>query len=475
MQAEPHPSQFPSVRESGVGVNAGVAGGECWSVFDTLKILVHTLIFHAYTETMSGAKYEQFDFEDLATRATTVFQPRTPITTRDLFAGRWNELMAVVDAVNQVGLHAVIFGERGVGKTSLANVIAPTIYALDDPNSQDFNPKGRIIMKTVATSSDMFSSIWVKLFRDISLLDDRPVAGFQPGQKGRVSLLEAYGLVQPITVDDVRRVLTNIPASVFIIDEFDRVAASAMKEFTDLIKTLSDFSVDTTVVLVGVSDTIGNLVGDHASIVRAISQVFLRRMLPVELKKILTNAEEKLGVNFDDDAAQLIVHVSQGLPHYTHLIGLHAVRVAALNQTTTISRKTVFTALDKATTQAEQSTRDRHSRAIHSSHKDALYRHILLACAIAAAQEQDPLGYFTPSSVVKPLSSILGRAVEIATFNSHLSAFSQLGRGNVLERIGLARAYRFRFQDPMVVPFTFMDAVSSGIVDEDHLARLLSE
>lgn len=420
-----------------------------------------------------------FDFDDLVTRATTVFQPRTPITTRDLFAGRWDELMAVVDAVNQIGLHAVVYGERGVGKTSLANVVASTVYAMDapdDPTTATFNPKGRVIVKTVATTSDTFSSIWVKLFRDISLIDDKPTAGFRPGQKDRVSLLDAYGLDTSVSVDDVRRVLSNIPESVFIVDEFDRVPAATVKEFTDLIKTLSDFSVDSTVVLVGVSDTIGNLVADHASIVRAISQVFLRRMLPVELRKILANAEEKLDITFVDDAAQLTVHVSQGLPHYTHLIGLHAVRVAAEAQTAPIiSRQDVFRALNRATTQAEQSTRTRHSKAIHSSHKDALYRQILLACAVAAAQEQDPLGYFTPSAVIEPLGSILGRPVEIATFNSHLSAFSQAERGNVLERDGQPRAYRFRFQDPMVVPFTFMEAVTNGIVDEDHLARLLSD
>jgi len=429
-----------------------------------------------YTEAMNNANNAPFDYDDLLARATTVFQPRTPITSRDLFAGRWNELMAVVDAVNQVGLHAVIFGERGVGKTSLANVVTPTVFALDDPNSESLNPKGRVIVKTVSTTSDTFASIWVKVFKDITLINNRPVAGFYPGPKERVSILEAYGLGSALTVDDVRRVLTNIPDSVFIVDEFDRVPPATMKEFTDLIKTLSDFSVNSTVVLVGVSDTVSNLVADHASIVRAISQIFLRRMLPIELRRILTNAEEKLGIEFADGAAQLIVHVSQGLPHYTHLIGLHAVRVAATARTAPIvSRQDVFVALDRATTQAEQSTRDRHSRAIHSSHKDALYRQILLACAVAAAQEQDPLGYFTPSAVIAPLSSILGRPVEIATFNSHLSAFSQLERGNVLERDGQPRAYRFRFQDPMVVPFTFMDAVANGIVNEDHLASLLIE
>ena len=67
----------------------------------------------------------------LAAEAAKVFRPRTPITSKELFAGRWNELKAVADAVNQPGLHAVIYGERGVGKTSLANVISPTIHVLD--------------------------------------------------------------------------------------------------------------------------------------------------------------------------------------------------------------------------------------------------------------------------------------------------------------------------------------------------------
>jgi len=77
----------------------------------------------------------KFDiYEDalaLSAQASKVFQPRTPITTKDLFAGRWTELTKISDAVHQPGLHVVVHGERGVGKTSLANVVRPTIRALD--------------------------------------------------------------------------------------------------------------------------------------------------------------------------------------------------------------------------------------------------------------------------------------------------------------------------------------------------------
>jgi len=427
---------------------------------------------------MSASLDEILTFEEstvLAAEAAKVFRPRTPITNTELFAGRWNELKAVADAINQPGLHAVIYGERGVGKTSLANVISPTIRVLDRKGEQESEVSERLIVKTVTTTGDSFSSIWGKLLGEVSMIDNRPTIGLRPNSRERIQLLDAYRLQQPLSIDDVRRVLATIPGSVFIIDEFDRASDEASKSTTDLIKTLSDFGIDSTVVLVGVSETIDRLISDHASIVRAISQIFLRRMAPEELRIILTNAENALAVKFSEEASSLTVHISQGLPHYTHLIGLNAVRVAvATNFSRRIERGDVFKALEEATKQAEQTARVKHSKATRSSHKDALYRQVLLACAVAVARSDDALGYFNPATVAEPLSQILQRHVEIATFNSHLSEFCQGKRGPILERDGQPRAYRFRFNDPMVVPFVFMDAVTKGIVSQDQLSQMLT-
>lgn len=402
-----------------------------------------------------------------------VFQPRSPITTTELFAGRWNELTNIADAVNQPGLHVVVYGERGVGKTSQANVVSPTIWAIDNQGKDPSEVTERLVIKSVASTSDTFSSIWNKLFDDITW------PGTTTGVAGRprpISTREFFSLGDTLRIDDVRRVLLRMPGTVFIVDEFDRAKREISKDFTDLIKTLSDLVIDCTIILVGVAETIGNLVADHASINRAIVQIRLERMKTKELQVILQNAEKVLHISFADDAANLIVHVSQGLPHYTHLIGLNAVRALTerffLDE---VTREDVFSALKKAVKLAEQTVTEQYSTATHSAHRDALYRQVLVACALTAAGSHDELGYFNPSSVVTQLTEILNRPVTIATFTNHLVEFCQDKRGSVLERDGQPWGYRYRFRDPFLVPYVFMNAVEGRLLTDDQLVHMLSQ
>ena len=92
--------------------------------------------------------------EELRVLAGNVFKPRTPIAVRAFFAGRWAQITTLADAVGQTGLHVVIYGERGVGKTSMANVVKPLIEVFDEVKE---DPPERLIVKTIADSEDTFS------------------------------------------------------------------------------------------------------------------------------------------------------------------------------------------------------------------------------------------------------------------------------------------------------------------------------
>jgi Cdc6-like AAA superfamily ATPase len=412
---------------------------------------------------------------DLSVAAGKVFQPRAPISTREFFAGRWDQMTTVADSVFQTGLHIVIFGERGVGKTSLANIVEPLVNVMEESLTGK-KPSTRLVAKVNVHQGDSFPEVWSRVFDEISWVENRPMIGIYPEQlSDRVSLKAAFKLSNQPSIDEVRRTVSALPRSVFIFDEFDRGSAALRTAFTDLIKTLSDYAVDSTIILVGVSDTVDHLVRDHASIVRSVVQIQLPRMNERELKEILDKGEEALGVRFKEDAARIIVRMSQGLPHYTHLIGLHATREAANRRSRQITTDDVHKSFEKAVRQAVQSIQEKYLNATHSAHREALYEKVILACASASSSAKDALGFFHPADVVIPLNSILERSnVTIATFQKHINEFCEQERGPILERAGVPRAYKYRFYDPLLPPYIFMKAVAEGHIDIVRLTQITS-
>ena len=51
------------------------------------------------------------------------FTPAAPLRDRELFCGRVTQILDVISGVQEPGRHVILFGERGVGKTSLANIL----------------------------------------------------------------------------------------------------------------------------------------------------------------------------------------------------------------------------------------------------------------------------------------------------------------------------------------------------------------
>ncbi len=128
-------------------------------------------------------------------------------------------------------------------------------------------------------------------------------------------------------------------------------------------------------------------------------------------------------------------------------------------------------AIQRVLVRSQESIQEEYAIATHSNRSDSLYRHVLLACALA---ETDERGTFTPLSVCKPLTAILKRSkeVEIAAFQQHLKKFIAKERGEILVRKGTDRAYRFRFRDPIMQPYVIMKGISEGLVDKSAIDAL---
>jgi hypothetical protein len=151
------------------------------------------------------------------------------------------------------------------------------------------------------------------------------------------------------------------------------------------------------------------------------------------------------------------------------LLGLHSVRAAVDKASWTIEESHVELALDKAIGASQQSLQRAHHSATTSPRKDNLFAQVLLACALA---ETDDLGYFAAADVRPTMSKVMRRQYEIASFSQHLNSFTTDERGNVMQRMGQSRKYRFRFKNPLLQPFVVMKGLSKGLITKDDLRTL---
>lgn len=380
--------------------------------------------------TNNGGKIERL------TRVSRAFTPGAPIDDYDLFAGRIPQVQDVLSATVQKGQHVALYGERGVGKTSLANILVDIIKRNDAEHWQS--------MRVNCSTEDTFESLWLNIFRELEI--------------------EANG--KPPSPEDVRYLLAHLAKpALIVIDELDRLEDDeALTLLADTVKALSDHGVASTVVLVGVAGSIDELIGDHESIARALVKVHMPRMSQRELGEILERGSKHAGISIEPAAVDRITILSRGLPHFTHLLALHAGQRVVQDDRSEITMSDVTAAIETAV--EKHVIESDYAKAIHSPHSDNLFEKVLLACALAP---QDQFGFFTAGTVRDPLERIAGRRLEIPAFARHLNQFLGFERGSVLERQGSPRRYIYRFKSPILQTYTVLNGIAHELITAEQM------
>lgn len=390
--------------------------------------------------------------------ANQLFTPSTPISVADLFAGRSNQMFRMVDAIGERGRHVILFGERGVGKTSLSQII---------PHMVPTGPSKVVSFRVQCFPTDTFSSIAKKVFKEIRFQVDLPdgstmydVAKLYPGE------------VEP---DDFVREMSSYNANhipIVVIDEFNELNDSlAPVLMANTIKALSDAAANVTLVIVGVANDVKQLIASHESIERCTEEILMPRMSNAELKEIIESRVNQLGMTISGNAKWTIINLARGLPQFAHSLGKFACFKAIENRRLSIKDEDAAAAIDSLLESSDQTFKDSYELAIRSNQPGNLYQKVLTACALA---RQDDSGYFAPSWLIEPLSAVVGRQISIANFQGHLKDFADDRRGNILERIGSERAYRFRFSHPAMQPYVIMQGIRENILDEEAKRALSS-
>jgi len=401
---------------------------------------------------------DEADFLDRTRRVAEAFRPAAPINRRDLFAGRVQQIADIFSIISQPGQHALVYGERGVGKTSLGMVAAELLRASN-------------VLSAWATcdASDDFASVWHKALGEIGVTTTRQAVGF--GERvdetaEPLSRLLGSGPVTPHAVQGALGHASRQRAIAIFIDEFDRFRdPDGRVLFADTIKALSDRVVSSTIVLIGVADSVGELIREHRSVERALVQIQMPRMSAAELAEIATNGIAAASMTIASGAVARITALSQGLPHYTHLLTQLAAQSALDDRRVHVGMRDVDAAVTRAIERAQQTIVEAYRDAV-IGRRGAIYPQVLLACALA---EEDEFGYFASSDVREPLSKILDKPSRPSSFARHLEELSSESHGSILQRSGSAGAVRYRFVNPLIQPYVAMRGISEGVVRASDL------
>jgi Cdc6-like AAA superfamily ATPase len=411
---------------------------------------------------MAQQRPRQISKDDRELELTRVFTPATPVSQRDLFAGRVDQLRRVLEAVQQRGQHGVIFGERGVGKTSLANILRPVLQA---------NARTDLLcVKVNCDVADDFSSVWKKVFGEIPVVIRERGTGFVRSHRDTITTaatLQTGDRVNPIEVTRLFRLATKQDREfVIVIDEFDRLDRQrGTALFADTVKAFADEDVSATLIIVGVADTVDDLIREHASVERSLVQIRMPRMSPSELSQIVSKGLRRAHMSIRPAALERIVALSQGLPNYTHELALNAARSANDDVRSEVDTRDVGQAILRAVDRTQESMLNAYIKATSSHRNENLYKQVLLSCALART---DIRGSFAASDVRQPMRTIMGRPYDIPAFSRHLNDFCESDRGPVLHKDGTARRFRFRFVNPLMQPHVIMRGIADGLITADR-------
>lgn len=401
-------------------------------------------------------KMEYEDWQALRFEVGQLFTPSAPVGTAELFAGRQDQIQKLLDVVGERGRHAIVYGEPGVGKTSISQILRLLVPVKTSTVKY---------IRRALFSTDTFSSVWLDIFREMKFIVE-----FSDGSK-EYSVSDLYDT--GVTPSDVVRELSyfsenDIP--IIVIDEYNLIRDNEMSRLmAETIKALSDASINCTIIVVGISDSVKELVSGHESILRCSEEILMPRMKTEEMRDIIEGRIRRLGMTIDGNAKWKAINLTKGLPAFGHGLGKAASLSAIREKRLHITEKDIDTAIDEVLNSSQNTLKNDYQLATHSNQKRARYRQILMACALA---QSDEVGYFTPKQVEGPLSDILQKQSTVEDFNNNLKEFTEEKRGRVLHRHGEARIYRYRFRNPAMQPYVIMKGIKDGFLSEDAMNAL---
>jgi Cdc6-like AAA superfamily ATPase len=358
------------------------------------------------------------------------FTPTRPKQNSALFSGRFKQMQRIIAAIEEERAHVMVYGERGSGKTSLANVLAGKA-----------EQAGYLVLRFACSSELSFEDIFRSFLRRLpaNLLPDGVGARHRAGTETLEQLLPAH-----CGVSELMQVFERISDKhvILIIDEYDRVTSEETKaRLAELLKNISDAALPVTLLIIGVAENVGQLLGKHPSLQRTIVTIPMPLMSRREIDGIVVAGEERSGLRFDPWTRQAVADFAQGLPYHAQLLCLFAARNAARRQSSTIERGDLRYAVQRAAEETEARIKEAYDLAV-GAHESASFRDVLF---YAARSRTDEFGSFTAADVVAAASDGNVEGLSLLALQFPLKKLTEAARGAVLRRTMGPGGLRYQF------------------------------
>ncbi|MCC6371527.1 MAG: hypothetical protein IT236_11030 [Bacteroidia bacterium] len=303
-----------------------------------------------------------------------IFSPAQEITDPKWFAGRVNNIDKALTALSIPGSCLMVFGDRGIGKTSFVEMIkrivsgdTTLLYKYDFHKRYQINDL-RYSWISVECNHDMsnINKVLHSLITSpngIKKFIDGRVEKEEKLNKGGVSIAKIFSdiigvsynheskqvkeifteenaieLFSNLIIEIDKKMLEHDEGLLIIIDEFDVVEDKS--KFASLIKTLSKNKIK--FLISGIAESYDMLISSHTSIQRNLAngRIKIEPMTIEEITDLFNLASQNNGnrITFNKQFLDLVFNYSQGHPYFVQLFGLLAVKHALeKNETIPIS------------------------------------------------------------------------------------------------------------------------------------------
>jgi Cdc6-like AAA superfamily ATPase len=259
------------------------------------------------------------DLTEVRRKVSDSFKPSRPVTDYRMFAGRTGVLTTLIQSIEDHRMHIVLYGERGIGKTSMMHILAQAAR------------EARYLCVYISCGADSnFSDVMRVWAAGIPLLFHQNFGPASERSERGETFADLIG-EGPISVHAAGDLLARLVGTrvILMLDEFDRCESKEFKQsVAELMKNLSDRSACAQLAIAGVAANLTELIEHIPSIQRNILALQVPRMTNDEVRSLIAKGASACGMAFGDEPTELIVSTAAGLPHLASLISHHAALIA---------------------------------------------------------------------------------------------------------------------------------------------------